>query len=85
VEDVKKLQGNLEQLAGILKNLSDPYLLASLNRITKTLSEVRPDEKLDERSLWQIIKQLRSPEIRRSLSYSMRLIHAINQPNNSNH
>ena len=41
------------------------------------LAEVKPDDKLDDRSLWQIFQQLRSPEVRKSIAYALRVVQAL--------
>jgi uncharacterized protein YjgD (DUF1641 family) len=76
-EDLVRLQGNLENIAGIVRNLSDPDLMKGLNNMTLALSTVKPDEKLDNKSLFGLFKQLNSPEVRKSLSYSLRLVQEI--------
>jgi uncharacterized protein YjgD (DUF1641 family) len=78
-DDLIRLQNNLENIAGIVRNLSDPALLKSLNDMTIALSEVKPDEKLDNKSLFGLFKQLNSPEVRKSLSYTLRLVQTINK------
>ena len=80
VEDLTRLQGNLENVAGIIRNLSDPGLMSALNRTTRALAETKMDDRLDNKSLWKIFLQLKSPEVRKSISYSLRLLQAINQP-----
>jgi len=80
VEDLTRLQGNLENIAGIIRNLSDPGLMSALNRTTRALAETKMDDRLDNKSLWKIFLQLKSPEVRKSISYSLRLLQAINQP-----
>ena len=79
VEDLRNLENNLVNMAGIMRNLSRPELIASLNRATQAFAEVKPDDKLDNKSLISLMKQLNSPEIRKSLSYTLRLIKAMNQ------
>lgn len=78
-DDLIRLQTNLENIAGIVRNLSDPALMQGLNNMTKALAEVKPDEKLDNKSLFGLFKQLNSPEVRKSLSYSLRLVQAMNK------
>jgi uncharacterized protein YjgD (DUF1641 family) len=80
-EDLRNIENNLENIAGIIRNLTDPGFAGSLNRTTKALVEVKMDDKLDNKSLWKIFVQMRSPEVRKSISYSLRLIQAINQVN----
>jgi len=77
-DDLIRLQGNLENIAGIVRNLSDPELMKGLNNITLALTRVKPDETLDNKSLFGLFKQLNSPEVRKSLSYSLRLVQAMN-------
>jgi uncharacterized protein YjgD (DUF1641 family) len=78
-DDLIRLQGNLENIAGIIRNLSDPGLMKGLNNVTRVLAEVKPDDKLDDKTLFGLFKQLNSPEVRKSLSYSLRLIKEINK------
>ncbi|MCX6285421.1 MAG: hypothetical protein NTW31_14475 [Bacteroidetes bacterium] len=76
-EDLIRLQGNLENIAGIVRNLSDPELMKGLNNMTLALARVKPDEKLDNKSIFGLFKQLNSPEVRKSLSYTLRLVQAM--------
>lgn len=76
-EDLIRLENNLEHIAGILRNLSDPSLMAGLNHMTLALSRVKPDDRIDNKSLFGLFKQLNSPEVRKSLSYSLRLVQAM--------
>jgi uncharacterized protein YjgD (DUF1641 family) len=78
-EDLARLRNNLENIAGIVRNLSDPELMKGLNNLTRAIAEVKPDEKLDDKSLFRLLKDFNSPEVRRSLSYSIRLLKAVNQ------
>jgi uncharacterized protein YjgD (DUF1641 family) len=75
-------KGYFESVGGIVSNLTDPDLLAAMNRTTRVLKEVRMDDRLDDKSLFQIFRQLRSPEVRKSLSYSLRLLQELNKANN---
>jgi uncharacterized protein YjgD (DUF1641 family) len=76
-EDMRRLGDNIDQIAGMIRNITDPELLAALNRSTKALAEVKMDDRLDNRSWWKIAMKMRSPEVRRSLSYSLRLLEAM--------
>ncbi len=76
-DDLVRLQGNLENIAGIVRNLSDPELMKGLNNMTLALGSVKPDDKLDDKSLFGLFKQLNSPEVRKSLSYALRLVKAM--------
>ncbi len=78
VEDLRNLGDNLDQVAGIVRNLNQPELLAALNRATNAFATMKMDDKLDNRSIFGLMKQLNSPEVRKSLSFTLRLIQAMN-------
>jgi uncharacterized protein YjgD (DUF1641 family) len=80
-EDLVRVEENIDHISGMLKNFTDPELLAGLNRTTRILKEVRMDDQLDDISLWKIAMKLKSPEVRKSISYSIRLLEAINTKN----
>jgi uncharacterized protein YjgD (DUF1641 family) len=84
-EDLRNLGNNMENLAGILRNLTDPQVMGGLNSMTKAIATVKPDERLDDKSLWKILLELRSPEVRKSLSYSLRLMKEINKSQINKH
>ncbi len=77
VEDLRKMEDNLDNIAGILRNLSDPALAAALNRTTKAIAEVKMDDEKDILSPWQIFRQLGSKEVRKSISYSLKVVKEI--------
>ena len=69
-------KGYFDEIAGIIRNLTQPGLLTSLNRTTKAIASIRMDDKLDNKSLFGIVKQLNSPDVRKSLSFALRLVEA---------
>jgi len=72
-------KGYIDSFLDIMKNLTQPDNVAALQRISQALNDVKMDDEKDDKSFWQLFKQLRSPEIRKSLSYSMRLLEEINK------
>jgi len=76
-EDLKRIEENIENLVSIIRNLTDPDFVASVSKATHALAITKSDDKLDNKSMWQLMKELRSPEVRRSLSYSLRLLKAM--------
>jgi uncharacterized protein YjgD (DUF1641 family) len=62
----------------IIRNLTQPDVIAALDRTSKALAEIKMDDKLDNKSLLGLLKQMNSPDVRKSLSYTMRLMQAIN-------
>jgi uncharacterized protein YjgD (DUF1641 family) len=77
IEDLQKTEDNLAAIAGILRNLSDPALLAALNKITRIITDVKMEDEKDILSLWQILMKLRSKEVRKSISYSLKVVKEI--------
>ncbi len=76
-EDLRRIGEQAGFIAGIVRNLTDPQVMQALEKITKAAATVTLDEKLDNRSLFSLLKDLRSAEVRKSLSYSLRLLKAI--------
>ncbi|HNV96295.1 MAG TPA: DUF1641 domain-containing protein [Bacteroidales bacterium] len=66
--------GVFDSLKTILQNISNPQFLQTVAHITTVLNNTKPDEKLDNKSLFKIMKEMRSPEVRRGLSYGLRII-----------
>ena len=62
----------------IVRNLTQPDVIAALGRTSKALAEIKMDDKSVNKSLFGLLKQLSSPEVRRSLSYALRLVQAMN-------
>lgn len=62
----------------IIRNLTSPDIIETLRRTSIAFAEVKPDERLDNKSLYGIFKQINSPDVRKSLSYALRLVSAIN-------
>ena len=62
----------------IVKNLTQPDVIEALGRASKALAEIKMDEKLDNKSLFGLLKQVNSPDVRKSLSYTLRLVEAMN-------
>ena len=63
----------------IVRNLTQPDVIAALSRTSKAIAWVKMDDKLDNKSLFGLLKQLNSPDVRKSLSYALRLVQAMNE------
>lgn len=66
--------GVFDSLKTILQNIGNPQFLKTVAHITTVLNETKPDEKLDNKSLFKIVKEMRSPEVRKGLSYGLRIV-----------
>lgn len=83
VDGIRKLHeleenGTIEAIKKIGYNVSQPAIFHKIEKITHALLTVEPDEIKDNKSLWKIYKDLKSPEVRKSISYAIRLIKEIN-------
>jgi uncharacterized protein YjgD (DUF1641 family) len=67
----------------IVRDLTRPDVIDALRRISAAVATVKIDDKLDNRSLFSLVRQMNSPDVRKSLSYSLRLLQAMN-PGNEN-
>jgi uncharacterized protein YjgD (DUF1641 family) len=76
--------GTIDALKTIASNVTNPKLLQSIAHISTVLSKTDMDEELDNKSLYKLFKELKSPEVRRGLSYSLRVVKAISSNNNNN-
>ncbi len=66
----------------IVRNLTSPEMIAGLARTSHALATVKMDDKADNRSLLALLKELNSPEVRRSLSYLLRIVKAMGEQGN---
>jgi len=78
-EDIRRLEENMDNLGSIFHDLTDPDFISTINKATHALATIKINDQLDNKSIWKLIKEIRSPEVRKSVSYSLRLIKAINQ------
>jgi len=69
-EDIQKLSGNLIPVTETLMNITDPRLLSKVNAATTALRDINPED-IEEYSVWRLMKQLRKPEVRKSIGFVM--------------
>lgn len=77
--DKHERAGIFESLKTISKNLTNPLFLASMARISSIMTNVKPDDKIDNKSLFKLMKEINSPEVRQNLSYGLRVIKEISK------
>jgi uncharacterized protein YjgD (DUF1641 family) len=83
VDDLKKLNDNVPLVINIVRNVSTTDNLKALQHATEVLAKTKMNEKLDDKSLYKLYKELKSPEVRRSLSYTLRILREIVNNNNT--
>jgi len=77
--DKLEKNGTIESLKTITINLTNPDLLQSLAKISSAITSVKPDEKLDNISMFKLMKLLNNREVKSSLSYLIRILQEINK------
>lgn len=77
--DKLEKNGTIESLKTITTNLTNPDLLQSLAKISSAITSVKPDEKLDNISMFKLMKLLNNREVKSSLSYLIRILQEINK------
>lgn len=81
VEDIRNLTKNLDLIFGTIKNLTNPSLLQAAEKATAVIARTNMDDTLDNKSLFKLFKEMRSPEVRKTLFYSLRLLKEIAKEN----
>lgn len=74
----ENLSGNIESILKIAVNFSNPDLLNTLEVVSRKISEAKIDTKKDNKSLFGLYKELKSPEVRQTLAFSLRMIKELN-------
>jgi len=80
-EDLKRLSENMDKITSIIGNLTQPSVLDALEKASRAFAETSPDPQLDNKSIFKLFKELNSPEIRKSMSYSLRFIKSLAKEN----
>ena len=73
-KDITRLREEMPAVGAIVRNLSQPQVVNALATITETLSEMKLDDKLDNKSLFRLFRELNKPDVRKTLSFTLRLL-----------
>lgn len=83
-EDIIRLRENMPALGDIIRNLTQPQVLNSLSNLTHIVSSMQINEKIDNKSLFKLAREMNKPEVRRTLSFTLRLLGEIGTNQMSN-
>ena len=72
-------KGYIDSFMTIFKNLTNKETVDAMVRLSQAVADVKMNDQLDDKSFWQLFNQMRSKEVRKSLSYSLRFLEAINK------
>jgi len=67
-EDLRQLAENIPTLLETIKNLTDPKMVKALNNALNTYREM-DTRQVEEYSLWKTFREMRSPEMKRSMGF----------------
>ncbi len=81
-EDIKQLADNVGVLLDIMKNITQPEILNLVNDSLLTFNNVAKQD-IPKYSLWKIIKEMRSSEMKQTLGYMLTFIKSFSNINNT--
>lgn len=71
--------GTLDALKQMGADMANPQFAKNMALFTHAISSVKPDETLDRKSLFGLLKEMNSPEVRQSLGFLLRVAKSMNQ------
>ncbi|MFH2095081.1 MAG: hypothetical protein ABIJ16_05220, partial [Bacteroidota bacterium] len=71
---IRNLTTNLDKLLNVMVQLSQPEIIDSFGKMISVATTLKMDDKIDDKSLYKIYKELKKPEVRKTISYSLRLV-----------
>ena len=78
-EDIIRLKENLPTIGAAIRNVTQPHVLAEVQHITEVLATMRMDDKADNKSLFKLMREMNKPEVRKSLSFMLRMLSEISK------
>jgi len=79
-EELKRLSENLVQVADTFSIIGDRRVLEKINSIFSTLRDIKVEE-VQEISIWRLIRDIRKPEVKKSIGFMMAFLAIINEKN----
>ena len=83
VEDIRVLNENTGFIIDTIKNLTQPALLNSVNNAIAAFSNIDIN-KMEEKSLFQLLREMNTPEMKRGLTFLFTLLKTLSEQNLSN-
>lgn len=71
--------GTIDALKKIGNDLSNPQFAKNLTLFTNAIASVKPDENLDKKSLFGLMREINKPEVRQSLGFILRIAKEISK------
>ena len=80
VKDLKNLSQNMDSVFGIFKQLTNTEFLKAIEHTTTVITTLKMDDQVDKKSYFKLMREMNSPEVRKSFSYVLRVVKEINKP-----
>jgi hypothetical protein len=71
--------GTIDALKNIGADMANPQFAKNIALFTHAIARVKPDETLDKKSLFGLMKEMNKPEVRQSLGFLLRIAKTMNQ------
>ena len=78
-EIFQNLTNNADKIFGTIKLITQPSVLSSLEKVAKVATSLKIDENIDNKSFYKLYKEMKKPEVRLTISFSLRLLQEINK------
>lgn len=78
-EIFENLNKNSDKIFNTIKLLTQPSVLSTIESIAKVSTSIKMDDNIDNKSFFKLYKEFKKPEVRKTLSYSLRMIQEINK------
>ncbi|OFX43488.1 MAG: hypothetical protein A2046_16985 [Bacteroidetes bacterium GWA2_30_7] len=78
-EIFQNLTNNADKIFGTIKLITQPSVLSSLEKVAKVATSLKIDENIDNKSFYKLYKEMKKPEVRQTISFSLRLLQEINK------
>lgn len=76
-EILENLSKNSDSIVNSVKLITQPSVLQSFEKIVKISTSMKIDDEKDNKSLFKLFKEISKPEVRKSLSFSLRMLQEI--------
>ncbi len=80
IEEIESLSDNLVRVVDTLMAVTSPGVLNKINTAVVALNDINPED-IEEYSVWRLMKQLKKPEVRKSIGFIMAFLQNISKQN----
>jgi uncharacterized protein YjgD (DUF1641 family) len=81
-EDIRQLSENIVTILMTIKNFTQPEVLKGINNAVKVFNSMEM-EKIPDYSLWQLMKEMRSPEMKQGFAFMIIFIKNLAKTNHA--